>query len=116
MGKNNKKEKKRKIIESNGNFIASSKSKSNLAHKNEREARIDNGENKNKKQRIQGKPEKSLASKLKTLRGTAESTPFPPEWTGDGDKQCTSLSPEDGDDFHECLNTSYKGTPEHLLL
>merc|ERR1712071_289768 len=52
---------------------------------------------------------KSLVSRLKNLRGTAESTPFPPEWNGGRTKRYQCLSPEDGDDFDSCLNTSYKG-------
>ena len=53
--------------------------------------------------------QQSLASKLKRLRGTADSTPYPPAWKGNLEKKYRSLSPENGDDFFSCLNTSYKG-------
>lgn len=60
----------------------------------------------------------SLASKLKRLRGTAESTPSPPEWSNSKSTKYKFLSPENDSDFHSCLRESYRGfhweTPEQL--
>ena len=70
----------------------------------------------NKINRAVNDTQKSLASKLKRLRGTAESTSYPPEWKGNLEKKCKFLSPEDGDDFYSCLNTSYRGMFQRSLL
>ena len=49
----------------------------------------------------------SLASQLKRKRGTAESTPLPPEWAGATKK--SFLIPADGADFTSCLQQCYRG-------
>jgi mRNA N6-methyladenine demethylase len=49
----------------------------------------------------------SLASQLKRKRGTAESTPLPPEWAGSTKK--SFLTPADGADFTSCLQQCYRG-------
>jgi len=49
----------------------------------------------------------SLASLLKRHRGTAQSTPLPPEWTGPTNKPF--LTPSDGVDFTSCLQQCYRG-------
>lgn len=54
----------------------------------------------------------SLASRLKRVRGTAESTPLPPEWSQQSSFISSSksfLSPEDGDVFISCRNECYQG-------
>uniref|UniRef100_A0A7S4S7P2 Alpha-ketoglutarate-dependent dioxygenase FTO n=1 Tax=Ditylum brightwellii TaxID=49249 RepID=A0A7S4S7P2_9STRA len=54
----------------------------------------------------------SLASRLKKSRGTAASTPPPPEWSGVGKRvpQKMFLTPnDDGDDFKSCHEECYKG-------
>ena len=54
----------------------------------------------------------SLASRLKRVRGTAESTPLPPEWSQQSTFNTSSksfLSPEDGDAFISCRNDCYQG-------
>jgi len=94
-----KKHKKRKLDSSNGETSTTSSAQFSNSSK----------KGKGRKNNNIRKPPKSLASKLKSLRGTAETTPFPPEWKANRTKGHKSLSPKDGDDFYSCLNTSYKG-------
>jgi alpha-ketoglutarate-dependent dioxygenase FTO len=52
------------------------------------------------------------SSHLKRVRGTAESTPLPPEWSQQSNFISSSksfLSPEDGDTFISCLKECYRG-------
>jgi len=49
----------------------------------------------------------SLASRLKKLRGTADSTPLPPKWNQHTSK--SFLSPSDGDIFESCRSECYRG-------
>ena len=60
----------------------------------------------------------SLASRLKKLRGTAESTPLPPEWSLQSSSSYRFLTPSDGNDFQSCRTECYRGfcweSPEEL--
>mmetsp|Transcript_13007 Transcript_13007/g.18988 ORF Transcript_13007/g.18988 Transcript_13007/m.18988 type:complete len:612 (-) Transcript_13007:9-1844(-) len=51
----------------------------------------------------------SLASRLKKQRGTAASTPLPPEWSRASSNTPKYLSPKDGDDFESCVHECYQG-------
>lgn len=51
----------------------------------------------------------SLATRLKRERGTASTTPLPPEWSRTSDIKSKYLTPEDGDDFDSCLKECYRG-------
>lgn len=51
----------------------------------------------------------SLAMRLKRERGTAATTPLPPEWSRSSVHQAKYLTPEDGDDFNSCVKECYRG-------
>lgn len=51
----------------------------------------------------------SLAMRLKRERGTASTTPLPPEWRRSTEKKSKYLTPEDGDDFDSCQRECYRG-------
>eukprot|EP00544_Gedaniella_sp_CCMP2646_P008230 CAMPEP_0202493574 /NCGR_PEP_ID=MMETSP1361-20130828/9866_1 /ASSEMBLY_ACC=CAM_ASM_000849 /TAXON_ID=210615 /ORGANISM="Staurosira complex sp., Strain CCMP2646" /LENGTH=578 /DNA_ID=CAMNT_0049123911 /DNA_START=57 /DNA_END=1793 /DNA_ORIENTATION=- len=67
--------------------------------------------NKKKRNNISGaapnQPQPSLASRLKKVRGTADSTPLPPEWSRNTSK--SFLSPSDGSLFDSCKRECYRG-------
>ena len=51
----------------------------------------------------------SLASRLKRQRGTAATTPLPPEWSGVSSSTPKFLAPSDGDQFESCVKECYRG-------
>ena len=56
--------------------------------------------------------DRSLASKLKRERGTAATTPLPPEWRGPSKvsgQRAEILTPDD-DGFSSCVEKCYRGT------
>jgi alpha-ketoglutarate-dependent dioxygenase FTO len=59
------------------------------------------------KKQHQQQQDLSLASRLKKARGTADSTPLPPEWSGQTTK--SFLSPNDGETFEQCRRECYRG-------
>jgi alpha-ketoglutarate-dependent dioxygenase FTO len=77
------------------------------------------GKNKKSKKNKQGggsdndnakpKSTETLASQLRRQRGTAGSTPLPPQWTNSQTlpEDKTFLTPDDGKLFEDCLKTSY---------
>ncbi len=51
----------------------------------------------------------SLASRLKRKRGTAATTPLPPEWSGVSASTPNFLTPSNGDKFKSCVQECYQG-------